>query len=87
MTWARNTRTGEEATGRSDHWYGSDGDWPASEVEEFEQQIGGVGTFGKCQKCVDRYHEARERAAEYNSPAPPEWFDESYAGERWDNDY
>lgn len=96
MTWARNKRTGQEAggcDGRDENgklgWHGQDWNdkWPESEVEEFEQQVGGVGTFGKCPDCEERYHRACERAAEYNSPCAPDWFDPGYAGERWDDDY
>ncbi|MCR9292037.1 MAG: hypothetical protein NXI32_04910 [bacterium] len=91
IVWARNTRTGEEAHGgnsKTHQWYGVAGKtWPAQETQEYEVQVGGVGTFGLCPECCDKHHRARERAAEYDSPCPPAWFDESYAGERWDDDY
>lgn len=88
-TWARNRETGIEAAGfDGECWYGHNGRrWASTEVDEYEIQVGGVGTFGKCPACCDRYHKAREREAEYNTPCAPDWFDPNYAGERWDDDY
>ncbi len=91
MTWADNRETGETAWGgnsKTHEWYGQSGDaWPEEEVYEYEQQVGGIGQFGKCPKCVDRSLRAQERAAEYNTPCAPSWFDPGYAGEHWDEDY
>lgn len=36
-------------------------------------------------KRQQRYDEGIER--ESRSPIPPDWFDESFAGERWEDDY
>lgn len=87
-TWARHKITGLEAEGYDGtNWYGSDGQWSSNEAVEYEQQVGGVGTFGRCPKCVDRMHAARERSRELTSDVAPDWFDPGYAGERWDDDY
>lgn len=40
-----------------------------------------------CEPCLDRRLEGLERAREYMSDVPPDWFDPTYAGERWDDDY
>jgi hypothetical protein len=86
--WARHRLTGLEAEGyNGTNWYGRDGDWPASDAIEYEVQVGGVGTFGRCPECVDRIHDADERSREYCSDVAPEWFDPDYAGERWDDMY
>lgn len=86
--WARHRLTGREAEGYSGtNWYGPEGDWPDEDAIEYRVQVGGVGTFGRCPACVERIHEAGERAAEYRSDVAPSWFDPDYAGERWDSDY
>jgi len=40
-----------------------------------------------CPKCLDRRLKNLERAREYESDVPPSWFDPTYAGERWGEDY
>jgi len=40
-----------------------------------------------CEQCRDRRLRGLERAREYLSDVPPAWFDPTYAGERWDEDY
>lgn len=89
VTWARHRVSGVEADGYDgEAWYGRDGEpWLPEHTEEYEMQMGGVGTFGRCPTCVERIHRAEERAAEYRADVPPEWFDPDYAGERWDDDY
>ena len=89
ITWARHKETGDEALGYDgEAWEGASGHkWEPTEVDEYEQQVGGVGTFGKCPACCNRYHRARERENEYNTGIAPAWFDRDFAGERWDNDY
>jgi hypothetical protein len=90
MTWARNIVTGEECSGGDGkgNWFGiSQQAWPASEVQEFEQQIGGVGSFGLCPPCVNTREKAMERARGYMSDVPPADFDPDYCGERWSDDY
>lgn len=88
-TWARHKISGVEAGGYDGtNWYGEDGvQWPESMAVEYQQQVGGVGTFGRCPACVEQLHAAQERAAEYDTPCAPEWFDPGYAGERWEDDY
>lgn len=54
---------------------------------------GGVhlGNGHRCTAHTDAYNDRqyafRQRANEYLSDTPPDWFDESYAGERWSDDY
>jgi hypothetical protein len=40
-----------------------------------------------CDACLDRKLKGMERAREYESSVPPQWFDPDYAGEHWDEDY
>lgn len=40
-----------------------------------------------CEHHFDERLRAVDRALEYMSPSRPSWFDEGYAGERWDDDY
>jgi hypothetical protein len=40
----------------------------------------------RCDAHFARRLEQAEHNLELMSPAPPDWFDESYAGERWDED-
>lgn len=40
-----------------------------------------------CEVHQKPYLDAWERSLELTSPMPASWFDESYAGERWDDDY
>jgi hypothetical protein len=40
-----------------------------------------------CNDCINRIISADQRAREYESDVAPSWFDPTYAGERWDDDY
>jgi hypothetical protein len=40
-----------------------------------------------CEKHQREHLKVYEHAQELMSPTPAPWFDESYAGERWDDDY
>jgi hypothetical protein len=42
--------------------------------------------FARCEHHFDVRMESVARTLELTSPARPAWFDESYAGERWDED-
>jgi hypothetical protein len=94
-TGAVNTRTGEDHQGCAGRnpageliFYGRDGkNWPRSETKEYEMQVGAPGFFGLCETCIDRKAKAMGRAMEYQSDVPPDWFDPTYAGERWGDDY
>ena len=94
ITWASHRETQEDAAGcrgrnpdGSLTWYGADNaDWAPEDCVEFEKQVGGVGTFGRCPKCANRKIRAEERASRYSSPCAPDWFDPGYAGERWSED-
>jgi hypothetical protein len=44
-------------------------------------------TFPRCEKHQARRLEQAQGNMVYRSPAPPPWFDEGYAGERWEEDY
>lgn len=43
-------------------------------------------TFARCEHHAELREARAQRNLELMSPAPPAWFDESYAGERWDED-
>lgn len=82
--WARHKVSGREAEGRGpDGWYGG-GEEGGDVWEEYEAMVGSPGFFGLCDRCIDA---RMERDARYGSSAAPEWFDPSYAGERWDDGY
>lgn len=86
--WAFHRLTGLEAEGyNGTNWYGSDGEWAAADVVEYQQQTGACDTFGRCPVCAEKKLAAMERAREYESDVAPEWFDPGFAGERWDDDY
>lgn len=44
-------------------------------------------SFPRCEAHFAKRLERSERNLELMSPTPAPWFDESYAGERWDEDY
>jgi len=44
-------------------------------------------TFPRCEAHFELRLAQAEHTMELLSPNPPAWFDESYAGERWDEDY
>lgn len=56
---------------------------------EFYATPGRLRAFPRCtrhwEERMDRYENSIERYA--NSDTPPSWFDPSYAGERWDEEY
>lgn len=57
---------------------------------EYRTPLSGTGcAFPRCDKHWDERLDRQERInRDYpDSPVPPSWFDESYAGERWDDDY
>jgi len=57
---------------------------------EFRMPLSGTGrSFPRCEKHWDERLEEQERIANAypDSPVAPSWFDESAAGERWDDDY
>ena len=72
-----------------------DSDQGGCEGETFERpSLSGSGMrFPRCdkhyQEYVDRVASKIEatRRRYPDSATPPEWFDESYAGERWNDDY
>lgn len=43
----------------------------------------------RCEGCQDRHDEVLDGIARRypDSPTPPSWFDPTYAGESWDEDY
>lgn len=50
-------------------------------------EVDWAGKNPRCEAHASLYWAAMDRAREYMSPTPPSWFDESYAGERWSDDY
>lgn len=57
---------------------------------EYRDALSGTGrSFPRCAKHWDERLDTQERLnRDYpDSPNPPAWFDESYAGERWSDDY
>lgn len=44
-------------------------------------------TFPRCEAHFEERLVQAERNLELMSATPPAWFDESYAGERWEEDY
>jgi len=40
-----------------------------------------------CGPCLDKRIDALQRARELQCDCPPSWFDPTYAGERWDDNY
>lgn len=44
-------------------------------------------SFQRCEAHFDKRMESVERNLELTSPCRPAWFDESAAGERWEEDY
>lgn len=49
----------------------------------------GLTTSNKCRACLDRLDAALRGVDERypDSATPPSWFDPTYAGETWDEDY
>lgn len=49
----------------------------------------GLTTSNKCQACRDRLDAAMESIDHIypDTSTPPSWFDPTYAGETWDEDY
>jgi hypothetical protein len=43
-------------------------------------------SYPRCDLHWDARLKEQERWRDYQSDTPPDWFDESYAGERWDED-
>lgn len=43
--------------------------------------------FARCEAHFELRLAEAEHTMELLSPCPPAWFDEGYAGERWDEDY
>ena len=43
-------------------------------------------SFLRCTPCFEKRLETVKSTLELMSPTPAPWFDESYAGERWDED-
>jgi hypothetical protein len=55
---------------------------------EYRMPLSGTGrAFARCDFHWEKRLDAQERNREYASDVPPAWFDESYAGERWNEDY
>lgn len=42
--------------------------------------------FPRCEPCFEKREAKSAHNLELMSPTPAPWFDESYAGERWDED-
>jgi len=89
-TWAMNTVTDEIAVGRDPNipsdlspWYGQSKEyWLIKDVEEYEESL----SNGLCDTCEDARQLALVQSAELCSVCVPVWFDEAYAGERWDDE-
>lgn len=43
--------------------------------------------FPRCPKCLERRLATASRTLELTSPIPARWHDESYCGEKWDEDW
>jgi predicted transcriptional regulator of viral defense system len=43
--------------------------------------------FPRCERHFEKRLESAERTQELLSATPPSWFDPTFAGERWDEDY
>jgi hypothetical protein len=57
---------------------------------EYRMPLSSTGKpFPRCEKHWDERLDEQERINERypDSPCAPSWFDESYAGERWDDEY
>ena len=57
---------------------------------EYRMALSGTGRpFPRCEKHWDERLDEQERIndAYPDSPCAPDWYDESYAGEHWDEDY
>ena len=59
------------------------------DVEYHSVDPGRAGSFPRCEHHWTQRLEQRENSIERyeNSDVPPDWFDPSYAGERWSDDY
>lgn len=56
------------------------------DVDDEQWTLLGPSWRHRCVKCETVYQERMARAREYQCANPPSWFDEGYAGERWDED-
>jgi hypothetical protein len=58
---------------------------------DVEMRMTSDRTDGKHFPRCEKHYDAREAKSAHNlelmSPARPSWFDEGYAGERWDDEY
>lgn len=55
---------------------------------EYRMPLSGTGrAFPRCDYHWELRLDRQQSLNEYNSPTPPSWFDPSYAGEHWDEDY
>lgn len=51
------------------------------------RSMDGYKAWPRCEKHFDERLKKQEHINELTSDTPASWFDESYAGERWDDDY
>lgn len=65
---------------------GPDGCAGPVEMRTTPDRRDGAG-FPRCEAHFEKRLASSERNLELMSDVPPAWFDESYAGERWDEDY
>jgi hypothetical protein len=88
-SWAVHNVTGKQAGGfDGQRWYGDGSVWQEGEYTLVWLNVYNIGgPYDVCDECLVASARARERAREYESPCAPRWFDPSYAGERWDDDY
>ncbi|MHB8974284.1 MAG: hypothetical protein ACYC3X_29375 [Pirellulaceae bacterium] len=87
--WAVHKVTGKRAGGfNGQQWYDNAGAWREGEYTVVWDNVYSCGgPYDVCETCQETCLRAKERAREYESPCEPDWFDPSYAGERWDDDY
>jgi len=87
--WAVHNVTGKRAGGfNGQQWYDNAGVWQEGEYTLVWDNVYNVGgPYDVCLTCQTASVAARERACEYKSPYQPAWFDPTYAGERWSDDY
>lgn len=66
-------------------------DWTGQDCQgdvEYRMPLSGTGkSFARCELHWEARLAEAERMSDYQSVAPPPWFDASYAGERWDDEY
>jgi hypothetical protein len=66
------------------------GDGQCSGEVEYRMPLSGTGrSFTRCDYHWDKRLDEQERITRVypDSPVAPDWFDEAYAGERWNEDY